>query len=76
MKLMHVDLDSCIFVGDQIFTDVYGAKRCGMRTILVKPLHPKEEIQICSQALSGENRALFLSEREKIGVFFFENDKK
>ena len=24
----------------------------------------------CSQALSGENRALFLSEREKIGVFF------
>ena len=46
MKLMHVDLDSCIFVGDQIFTDVYGAKRCGMRTILVKPLHPKEEIQI------------------------------
>ncbi len=46
MELMHVDLDSCLFVGDQIFTDVYGARRCGMRTILVKPIHPKEEIQI------------------------------
>ena len=46
MKLMHVDLDSCIFVGDQIFTDVYGANRTGIRTILVKPIHPKEEIQI------------------------------
>lgn len=70
MKLMHVDLDSCIFVGDQIFTDVYGAKRCGMRTILVKPLHPKEEIQIVLKRYLEENRALFLSEREKIGVFF------
>ena len=46
MEMMDVTLDSCLFVGDQIFTDVYGAKRCGMRTILVKPIHPKEEIQI------------------------------
>ena len=35
-----------LFVGDQIFTDVYGANRTGIRTILVKPIHPKEEIQI------------------------------
>ena len=33
-------------MGDQLFTDVYGAKRAGMPTILVKPIHPKEEIQI------------------------------
>ena len=33
-------------MGDQIFTDVYGANRTGIRTILVKPIHPKEEIQI------------------------------
>ena len=63
MKLMHVDLDSCIFVGDQIFTDVYGAKRCGMRTILVKPLHPKEEIQIVLK------RYL-----EKIVLYFYQKD--
>ena len=35
-----------IFIGDQLFTDVYGAKRTGIRNILVKPIHPKEEIQI------------------------------
>ncbi len=35
-----------LFIGDQIFTDIYGAKRAGIRNILVKPIHPKEEIQI------------------------------
>ena len=64
MKLMHVDLDSCIFVGDQIFTDVYGAKRCGMRTILVKPLHPKEEIQIVLKRYL-EKTVLYFYQKEK-----------
>lgn len=45
-KLMHTDLKSTLFVGDQLFTDVYGARRTGMYSILVKPIHPKEEIQI------------------------------
>lgn len=35
-----------LFVGDQLFTDVWGAKKCGIKTYLVKPIHPKEEIQI------------------------------
>lgn len=35
-----------LFVGDQLFTDVWGAKKAGMKTYLVKPIHPKEEIQI------------------------------
>lgn len=35
-----------IFVGDQIFTDIIGANLADIRTILVKPIHPKEEIQI------------------------------
>ena len=46
MELMGTDLSSTIFVGDQLFTDVWGAKRTGMKSILVKPIHPKEEIQI------------------------------
>ena len=46
MELMRTDTTNTIFVGDQIFTDVYGANRAGIRTILVKPIHPKEEIQI------------------------------
>lgn len=35
-----------LFVGDQLFTDVWGAKRMKIVTYLVKPIHPKEEIQI------------------------------
>ena len=37
---------STMFVGDQLFTDVYGANRAGIYGILVKPINPKEEIQI------------------------------
>lgn len=46
MELMGTAQENTLFVGDQIFTDIYGAKRAGIRNILVKPIHPKEEIQI------------------------------
>ena len=46
MELMGTDLQNTLFVGDQLFTDVWGAKRTGIRNILVQPIHPKEEIQI------------------------------
>ena len=46
MELMGTDLSSTIFVGDQLFTDVWGAKRAGIHNILVQPMNPKEEIQI------------------------------
>ena len=38
--------EEVLFVGDQLFTDVYGANRAGIYGILVKPINPKEEIQI------------------------------
>ena len=46
MKRMHTDEKNTLFVGDQIFTDVWGANKAGIYSILVKPIHPKEEIQI------------------------------
>ncbi len=46
MELMGTTLGNSMFVGDQLFTDVYGANRAGMYTILVKPIDKKEEIQI------------------------------
>ena len=46
MEIMGTTRDTTLFVGDQLFTDVYGAKRSGIYQILVKPIHPKEEIQI------------------------------
>ena len=65
MKLMHTDLTSTMFIGDQLFTDVYGAKRCGMANILVNPIHPKEEIQI-----------VFKRKLEKIVHYFYEKNRK
>lgn len=64
MKILNTNKDNTIFIGDQLFTDVYGAKRTGIRNILVKPIHPKEEIQIVLK------RRL-----EKIVLFFYEKNK-
>ena len=63
MEELGTDTGNTIFVGDQIFTDVYGAKRAGIRSILVKPIHPKEEIQIVLK------RYL-----EKIVLYFYRRD--
>lgn len=46
MRKMETTAENTLFVGDQLFTDVWGAKRAGIVTYLVKPIHPKEEIQI------------------------------
>ncbi len=46
MERMGTEVATTVFVGDQLFTDVWGAKRMGIRNFLVKPIHPKEEIQI------------------------------
>ena len=46
MEIMGTDQTNTLFVGDQLFTDVWGAKRVGIHNILVHPFNPKEEIQI------------------------------
>ena len=46
MQQMGTDTGNTLFVGDQLFTDIWGAKRCGIRNILVKPINKREEIQI------------------------------
>ena len=65
MKLMGTDKTNTIFIGDQLFTDVWGAKRTGIRNILVKPIHPKEEIQI-----------VLKRKLEKIVLFFYKRSKR
>ncbi len=46
MQLIGTKKENTIFIGDQIFTDIYGANRTGLVTYLVKPIDKKEEIQI------------------------------
>lgn len=65
MKRMGTTRENTLFVGDQLFTDVWGAKRIGIVTYLVKPIHPKEEIQIVLK------RRL-----ERIVLYFYRKKKK
>ena len=46
MEQMGTTKETTLFIGDQLFTDVWGAKKLGITNYLVKPIHPKEEIQI------------------------------
>ncbi len=62
MERMGTDCGNTLFVGDQLFTDVWGAKRTGMYHILVKPMNPKEEIQI---VLKRKLERIVLREYEK-----------
>ena len=52
------------FAEDVKYADVWGAKRSGIRSILVKPIHPKEEIQI-----------IFKRQLEKIVLHFYYRQK-
>lgn len=46
MLRMNTQSDTTLFVGDQVFTDVWGANRAGIYSILVKQIAKHEEIQI------------------------------
>ena len=46
MEIMGTDETNSVFIGDQLFTDVWGARRCGIYSILVQPIARHEEIQI------------------------------
>ena len=43
---MGTSRSETIFIGDQLFTDIWGARRAGLYSVLVQPIDPKEEIQI------------------------------
>jgi len=66
MQRMNTVKENTIFVGDQLFTDVWGAKRVGIETFLVKPIHPKEEIQIVLKRYL-ERIVLYFYHRKKSG---------
>jgi len=46
MEMMHTTTENTFFVGDQIFTDILGAKKAQIPSFLVRQIDKKEEIQI------------------------------
>lgn len=51
MRQMGTDRASTVSVGDQLFTDIWGANRCGISSVLVKPMTYREEPQIVLKRL-------------------------
>lgn len=46
MKKIGTNVKNTLFVGDQIYTDIWGANNANIYSILLDPIDPKEEIQI------------------------------
>lgn len=42
MDVLGVTADECVMIGDQLFTDIFGANRAGIDAIWVKQMHPRE----------------------------------
>lgn len=66
MKILKTNQKNTLFIGDQIFTDILGAKNAGIKTILVRPIDKREEIQIVLKRIP-----------EKLILFFYKKwDRK
>ncbi len=65
MERLGTKQDNTMVVGDKLFTDVWRAKKAGLETWLVKPILPKEEIQI-----------VLKRKLEKIVLYFYHRRKK
>ncbi len=64
MGKMGTDRESTLCVGDQIFTDIWGANRAGIYSILVDPMDPREEIQIVLKRIP-EKWILYCYEKQR-----------
>ena len=77
MERMGTGNANTVFIGDQLFTDVWGAARSGIYTILVRPIHPKEEIQIVlKRKLERVVLAEFVRAREREGRPLARHERK
>jgi len=65
VRMMGTNKDNTLFIGDQLFTDIWGAKKAGLKNILLNPIDKHEEIQIVLKR--------FL---EKIVLKAYERDRK
>lgn len=64
MKKMDTVPETTLFVGDQIFTDIWGANRAGVHSILVKQIAKHEEIQIVLKRLLEKIVMIFYRRRK------------
>lgn len=64
LELMDLKKEEVAIVGDQVFTDVYGGNKIGVKTILVQPVSDKDE-WITKIKRGLEQRVIKLYERDR-----------
>ncbi len=64
IEMLNLKRHEVVFIGDQVFTDIYGANKSGIASILVKFLHYASETKI------GKKRTL-----EKVIIKFYKLNK-
>lgn len=64
VDMLDIKKEEVVVIGDQIFTDIYGANKSGMANILVKYMRRENEIK------AGKKRAL-----EKVILKFYQRSK-
>lgn len=69
VELMKTTKETTFFVGDQLFTDVWGANRAGIKSVLVKPIAKHEEIQIIIKRKLEWIVLFFYKRRKKYGEY-------
>ena len=65
MEQMGTTPETTLFIGDQIFTDIWGANRANVHSILVKQIARHEEIQIILKRLL--EKIVLIGYRKQIG---------
>ena len=64
LELMNLKKEEVAIVGDQVFTDVYGGNKIGVKTILVQPVSDKDE-WITKIKRGLEQRVIKLYEKDR-----------
>ena len=65
VKMLNLEKDKCIVIGDQVFTDIYGANKSGIDSILVNYIKVSDNEKI------GKKRRV-----EKVILKFYNHNKK
>lgn len=74
MNAMGTKPSNTIFVGDQIFTDIWGAKRLGIFSILLEPINSKEEFQIILKRIPEKIIKSSYRKQKGLGKYDFERE--
>ena len=65
MQILGTDTKNTVFIGDQLFTDIYGSKESWNQYYFSKTDSSERRNPDCAETVSGKNRASLLQKKER-----------